>query len=591
VTNLNDAGLGSLRQALLDTPSGGTVDFQPGLSGTITLTSGELAINKDLTVAGPGPDVIAVSGNHASRVFDIAARVSVALSGLTIADGFSLDGFGGGIQNNGTLTVTGSTFTGNFGVFGGGIQNSGTLTVTGSTLSGNDAACGGGIDNQEGATLTVTDSTLSGNSAGFGGGIENDPGGTLTVTGSALSGNTAGNSGGGIFSDIGSTLTVTDSAISGNTAPTAGGIDSGARFTVRGLVTIDGGYRQILAGTLTLGAGNTLVLAGLGTLDGSLSTAGTLALGDATGPGRLTVSRGLTSNGQIDIAAGSTLTVNGGPLMNQAGATLTLGGTLTVTQDLINDGEIDPVGDSLSGGTQTLTVGGTLTNAPDGTIAPQTGDAFFLNAPVDNQGTFTIAEDTMLSGSLTNSGTITLASTVGQSLMVTGGDVANSGTVLVGPGDDLSVDGNYTQTAGSTQLNGGQLSATGLVDLEGGVLGGTGTVDANVLNNAEVDVGQPGSPGVLTIVGDYTQAAGGVLVIEVGGPNVGTDFDQLAVTGQAALDGTLTVNLTGGFVPSSGDRFQVLTFGSGTGAFATVDGDGPLFTPSYDPMDVTLVAN
>src|SRR5262249_23600948 len=153
--------------------------------------------------------------------------------------------------------------------------------------------------------------------------------------------------------------------------------------------------------------------------------AGTLVLGDATGPGQLTIGRGLTNDGQINIAAGSTLTVNGGPLMNQAGATLTLGGTLTVAQDLINDGEIDAVGDSQSGGTQTLTVGGTLTNAPDGTIAPQAGDAFFLNARVDNQGTFTIAENTMLSGSLTNSGTLTLASVVGQSLSVTGGDVAN----------------------------------------------------------------------------------------------------------------------------------------------------------------------
>jgi hypothetical protein len=153
------------------------------------------------------------------------------------------------------------------------------------------------------------------------------------------------------------------------------------------------------------------------------------------------------------------------------------------------------------------------------------------------------------------------------------------------------VGGNYTQTAGSTQLNGGQLSATGLVDLEGGVLGGSGTVQANVLNNAEVDVGQPGSPGLLTIVGDYTQTAGGVLVVEIGGPNAGTDFDQLAVTGQATLDGTLTVNLINGFVPNSGDSFEVLTFGSGTGAFATVNGDGPLFTPSFDPTDVTLAAN
>jgi hypothetical protein len=121
VTTLADAGAGSLRQAILDTPAGGTVDFQPGLTGTITLTSGELAVNKDLTIAGPGPDVITVSGNHASRVFDIAARVTVGLSGLTIADGFSLDSFGGGIQNSGTLTVTGSTLSGNA-ADGGGIE-------------------------------------------------------------------------------------------------------------------------------------------------------------------------------------------------------------------------------------------------------------------------------------------------------------------------------------------------------------------------------------------------------------------------------------------------------------------------------------
>src|SRR5262249_28185971 len=99
VTTLADAGAGSLRQAILDTPAGGTVDFQPGLSGTITLTSGELAINKDLTVAGPGADVVTVSGNHASRVFNIARTFTVDISGLTIADGSVGIAFGGGIFN------------------------------------------------------------------------------------------------------------------------------------------------------------------------------------------------------------------------------------------------------------------------------------------------------------------------------------------------------------------------------------------------------------------------------------------------------------------------------------------------------------
>jgi hypothetical protein len=51
------------------------------------------------------------------------------------------------------------------------------------------------------------------------------------------------------------------------------------------------------------------------------------------------------------------------------------------------------------------------------------------------------------------------------------------------------------------------------------------------------------------------------------------------------------VHLINGFQPNSGDSFAIMTFGSGSGAFATIDGDGPLFTPSYDPMDVTLVGN
>src|SRR6516165_3312670 len=86
VTNLSDHDPGSLRDAIATSPDGGTVDFQPGLTGTIVLTTGELAINKDLTIEGPGADVITVSGNKASRVFNIGK--TVAILRLTIADGF-----------------------------------------------------------------------------------------------------------------------------------------------------------------------------------------------------------------------------------------------------------------------------------------------------------------------------------------------------------------------------------------------------------------------------------------------------------------------------------------------------------------------
>src|SRR5262249_34424582 len=155
---------------IADTPVAGTVDFEEGLSGTITLTSATLTINKVLTIAGPGASVITVSGNNARQVFNIPAPWTVTISGLTIANGNAGPALGGGIGNAGALTITGCTLSGNSTANpggGGGIYNTGKLNVTSSTLSGNSASgsgSGGGILNN-GGTVTITSSTLSGNSA------------------------------------------------------------------------------------------------------------------------------------------------------------------------------------------------------------------------------------------------------------------------------------------------------------------------------------------------------------------------------------------------------------------------------------------
>src|SRR2546423_4800614 len=85
VINTNDNGPGSLRQALADAVDGDTIQFDPALNGqTITLTSGELAITKNLTITGPGPDQLAVSGSSASRIFHIMSGHTVGVEGLTI---------------------------------------------------------------------------------------------------------------------------------------------------------------------------------------------------------------------------------------------------------------------------------------------------------------------------------------------------------------------------------------------------------------------------------------------------------------------------------------------------------------------------
>jgi hypothetical protein len=76
----------------------------------------------------------------------------------------------------------------------------------------------------------------------------------------------------------------------------------------------------------------------------------------------------------------------------------------------------------------------------------------------------------------------------------------------------------------------------------------------------------------------------------VGGINPGVDFDQLVVAGVATLDGALTIMLFDDFLPDSGTTYQVLTFASAIGTFATLEGDGPLFTAGYDSMNVTLTA-
>jgi hypothetical protein len=241
--NLNDSGAGSLRQAILDTPADGTVDFQQGLNGTITLTSGELLINKNLTISRPGADVITVSGNNASRVFQIGATFTVAISGLTIAQGrVSSTNFaaGGGVSNGGALTLSRCTVVGNAAnapstgnANGGGIYNFGTLTLTDSTVSGNSVfsshgASGGGIYNT--GTAVILNPTISGDSAASqrasaGGGIDNT--GTLTVTSSTLSGNSATgslpfNMGGGIDNDNAggpASTTARNTILAANTSP------------------------------------------------------------------------------------------------------------------------------------------------------------------------------------------------------------------------------------------------------------------------------------------------------------------------------------------------------------------------------------
>ena len=132
VTNTHDSGSGSLRQALRVANDGDTVNF--AVTGTITLTSGGLPVNKSLTISGPGKDQLSIDGNQASLVFGIFPDKTATISGLSIGNGQT------GIWNErGTLTVSNCAVSGNS---EGGLFNEGMLTVSNCVVSGNS---GGGI--------------------------------------------------------------------------------------------------------------------------------------------------------------------------------------------------------------------------------------------------------------------------------------------------------------------------------------------------------------------------------------------------------------------------------------------------------------
>jgi len=226
VTNTNDSGAGSLRQAIADAASGDTIDFS--VTGIITLKSGQLIVNKNLTITGPGARRLTIDGDDSSRIFMIISSFTLNLSGVTITNGRASfpTGWGGGIANEGTLNISNSFITNCLAdEFGGGIDNyEGILTVTNCTISGNISFDeGGGIRDEDG-TVTIIRSTLSGNDSFYGGGIANysTTGSTINVIRSTIYNNYAVFYGGGIAAD-GGTMTLTNSTVSGNDATDGGG--------------------------------------------------------------------------------------------------------------------------------------------------------------------------------------------------------------------------------------------------------------------------------------------------------------------------------------------------------------------------------
>ena len=363
VTNLNDSGPGSLRDAIATASPGDTIVF--GVTGNITLTSGELVINKNLTINGPGAASLAISGNNLARVLHISGVATVSISSVSIENGNAANAApitaGGAIFNDsGTmLTLTNSTVSGSSAPLGGGIFNNfGTLQVTNTTVSGNSVngdSVGGGLYNRQG-TITITNSTVSGNSGAIlGAGIDNDFG-TLTVINSTVSGNSAASpsgAGGGIVNT--GTLTLNNSTVSGNSAGAAGGIYNLGPASVTNS-TFSGNSAPSLSG-----GGGAILNGSTGILKVTNSTfsrnSGTLGGGICCGFGTVTLKNTLLANspsgGNCFSGYGGGTFASGGHNLSDDGS---CAGFFTQTGDMNNTpAGLDPAGLRDNGGpTQTI---------------------------------------------------------------------------------------------------------------------------------------------------------------------------------------------------------------------------------------------
>ncbi len=172
------------------------------------------------------------------------------------------------------------------------------------------------------------------------------------------------------------------------------------------------------------------------------------------------------------------------------------------------------------------------------------------------------------------------------------GAFTTSGTVVAEAGRKIDrTSGSFVQTGGTVFANGEIEVDSNAYDLQAGVLGGTGLVDSNV-TNGDGAVSPGLSAGILTIEGSYTQGLLGEFSVEIGGTNVGTEYDRLVVTGTANLDGRISITRLETQPLIIGASFTVLTAGTVSGTFGTVEviGMPPArdFIVTYTPTSVVV---
>jgi hypothetical protein len=588
--------------------------------GSFDIQTGNVAL--DATVTNPGKTFV-VTGAGALELNGDNSGTSSTYTG-------TFNGSGGGnvvlgsASSSGSLTVgaAGATFNFpagmlqlNFGFIdatAGTLTNKGTLTVDGTSISGEFDNFGtvlqtGSLGVNAGGSLTIVNET---------GGVFKLQGDDVSTSFTAFNNQgslefataTAGaqiNFGGTTFDNSGSfTVDTGHVQLSANLSTTSTNFDvnNGATLylyndtnylpgqTISGTYTGSGGGQVVIEANLVAGATGTtfnfpsgMLSWDFGTLDGGtagFTNAGSLhVIGHTSFDGNpILFLSGLLTN------AGTITHTGAGPLFFNTGATLVnqAGGIYDFQDD---QAAIQPANNNT---TSTFRNQGTVMKSQ----GPGSGDysvgATFSPSILDNSGTLEV-----------ESGTLHIGSTVSQvsNNTLTGGTwiVINNSNAEI----DLSNVGSLTTNGANVTLsgNGARFPAiNGLTNNTGGfsLLAGASFTTQGPLTNSGTSLVGPAS--VLTVNGAFSQTSTGTLTLDIGGTPAGGQVGQFNVTGIAALHGTLTLVLVNGFVPGLGASYNLVTYGSASGTFATIVGlniaTGKVFKPTYDTgnLNLTVVA-
>lgn len=470
VTSTADSGAGTVRDALAAASPGDTISI-PG-TGDYQVSSAELAVTKNVSIVGSGPDVrLVADGNN--RVLNVTAA-DVTISDLTVTGGGStgVETAGGGVANGtGTLTLKNVAITGN--------------SVT--SASGGIPR-GGGLSNNSG-TLQIVDSTITGNSASTaagggipqGGGVANDSG-KVTITRGTLSDNTSKGAagavpqGGAVYSN-GGQVDIVDSSVNRNQALAGAVPQGGAIFTRETALTITG----------TAVARNSA----------SASNGGSFGEGGALGvfEGPLTLVNSTITNNSTSGAAGSD---GGGILL----------GTTTFEATNATIASNSAAGPASVGGNLSFSTSGTTTFKPRNTIVADGTAESDANCAI---GT----------GSATESQGHNLES-LNECGFTAAGDLTNTDPKLA----DLDDNGGPTETRSigldSPALNGGANASCPATDQRGVARPQDGTCDIGAFEravSADLSAFASGQPQSVPVGVPFTVKLG----VNNAGPDLGAD--------------------------------------------------------------------